>query len=120
MHFKTCTGYHRTSSMQESYIIGVAIRTTRNTVSCGWQLLNRSMENTTRIFIAVAEIKKCADMGIDIVCVLAMLMCDPVIIFYIFFYLYSSICWVMLQRNQVRITVQGMSASQTEALQSLE
>lgn len=59
--------------MQESYIIGVAIRTTRNTVSCGWQLLNRSMENTTRIFIAVAEIKKCADMGIDIVCVLAML-----------------------------------------------
>lgn len=71
--------------MQESYIIGVAIRTTRNTVSCGWQLLNRSMENTTRIFIAVAEIKKCADMGIDIVCVLAMLMCDPVIIFYFFF-----------------------------------
>lgn len=69
--------------------IGAAIRT--NTVSCGWQLLNRSMENTTRIFIAVAEIKKCADMGIDIVCVLAMLMCDPVIIFYHFFYLYSSI-----------------------------
>ena len=83
MHFKTCTGHHGSSSMQESCIIGVAIRT--NTVSCGWQLLNRSMENTTRIFIAVAEIKKCADMGIDIVCVLAMLMCDLLLFFTFFF-----------------------------------
>ena len=71
MHFKTCMGHHGTSSIAELKLYRVL------------QLLNRNMEKTTRVFRAVAEIKKCADMGIDIVCILAMMMCDSLGNFYL-------------------------------------